>query len=119
MRVSRPSLLRFFRLQSIYLSLAAVVAAIFWAIGQEINPLTILVYSICLGNLSKTAMDRATILYGDRSFPDNWLMFLLVLGVLVVPIYADLSDLIDPGLVDCSALRLWTTIFGRAGNFPS
>ncbi len=94
MRVSRPSLVRFFRQQSLYLSLAAVVAAIFWAVGQEVNPLTILVYSVCLGNLTKTAMEKATPLYGDRRFPHNWLMFLLVLAVLVAPIYLISSTLV-------------------------
>ncbi len=94
MRVSRPSLLRFFQQQSLYLSLAAVVAAIFWAVGQDVNPLTILVYSLCLGNLTKTGMEKATPLYGNRRFPHNWLMFLLVLAVLMPPIYLISSTLV-------------------------
>jgi sigma-B regulation protein RsbU (phosphoserine phosphatase) len=92
--VSRPSLVRFFRQQSVYLSVAAVVVAIFWAVGQEINPLTILVYSICLGNLTRTAMEKARSLYGDRRFPYNWVTFLLVLAVLVVPIYVISSTVV-------------------------
>jgi sigma-B regulation protein RsbU (phosphoserine phosphatase) len=93
-RVSGPSLVRFFRQQSVYLSVAAVVVAIFWAVGQETNPLTILVYSICLGNLTQTAMEKARPLYGDRRFPYNWVTFLLVLAVLVAPIYVISSTLV-------------------------
>ena len=60
------------RKQTLYLAVSAIVAAIFWAIGQEINPLTILVYSICLGNLTETALEKASPLYFDRRFPYNW-----------------------------------------------
>ena len=40
----------FFRDQGIYLFLALVVGAIFWAIGQPINPFTVILYSLCIGN---------------------------------------------------------------------
>ena len=53
-----PSLLRFFRHQALYLSVAAVVAALFWALGQQINPATIVIYSLCFGNLLTPPMER-------------------------------------------------------------
>jgi phosphoserine phosphatase RsbU/P len=86
-RVSRPSIVRFCRRQSVYLSVAALVVAIFWAVGQEINPLTILVYSVCLGNMTSFLMEYAYGFYGERRFPFNWLIFLPLLSAVVVPVY--------------------------------
>jgi phosphoserine phosphatase RsbU/P len=87
MRISRPSLVRFFRRQSLFLSLAAVVAGIFWAVGQEINPFTILVYSVCLGNLTTLLMEPAYRFYGERRFPMNWLIYLPLLSAVVAVVY--------------------------------
>jgi hypothetical protein len=50
MRVDSKSLTTFFRDQGIYLCLALVVGAIFWSIGLPINPFTVLLYSLCIGN---------------------------------------------------------------------
>jgi sigma-B regulation protein RsbU (phosphoserine phosphatase) len=80
--------------QALFITFSLVVAAIFWAIGQDINPLTILVYSISLGNLTHYSMERIYPFYGDRRFPYNWLIFLLMLAVLVVPIYLISSTLV-------------------------
>ena len=94
MRITLSSFAHLLRKQALYIAFSLAVAAIFWAVGQEINPLTILVYSISLGNLTEIAMQKATPLYGDRAFPYNWLIFLLVLAVLVVPIYLISSTLV-------------------------
>jgi len=80
-------LVRFIRQQSLYIAIAAVVGAVFWAIGQQINPATVLLYSLCLGNLLSPAMGRLQFLYWDKPFPYNWLIFLPVLLVLAIPIY--------------------------------
>jgi len=69
----------FFRKQVLYIALSAVVGAIFWANGQRINPLTILVYSLCIGNLITPFTERLHHLYAEKRFPYNWLLFLLVL----------------------------------------
>ena len=82
-----PSLARFFRQQSTYIAIAAVVGAIFWANGQQINPATVLLYSLCLGNLLSPATNRLSFLYWQRPFPYNLLIFLPVLLVLTVPVY--------------------------------
>lgn len=82
------SLARFFRQQALYLSVAAVVAAVFWAIGQQINPLTIVLYSLCIGNLITPPLNRLSCLFSERPFPYNWLIFLAALVVLTPPVYA-------------------------------
>ena len=50
MRADAKSLATFFRDQGIYLFIALVVAAIFWAIVQPVNPFTTILYSLCIGN---------------------------------------------------------------------
>jgi sigma-B regulation protein RsbU (phosphoserine phosphatase) len=82
-----PSLARFVRQQSLYIAVSVIIGAIFWAIGQQINPATVLVYSLCIGNLLSPAIGRVEFLYTGRRFPFNWLIFLPILLVLTVPVY--------------------------------
>ena len=49
--------------------------------------MTILVYSLCIGNLLSPAVGRLEFLYLERPFPFNLLVFLPVLLGLTVPIY--------------------------------
>ena len=85
--MNAPTLARFFRQQSLYIAISAVVGAIFWANGQQINPATVLVYSLCIGNLLSPATGWLEFLYAERPFPYDLLIFLPVLLVLTVPIY--------------------------------
>lgn len=85
--VKVPSLAVFFREQILYVALSAIIGAIFWAIGQRINPLTVMTYSLSIGNLITPATKRLHFLYGERPFPYNWLIFLPILLVLTVPVY--------------------------------
>jgi len=85
--VNVPTLARFFRQQSLYIAISAVVGAIFWAIGQRINPATVVVYSLCIGNLLSPATSWVEFLYAERPFPYDLLIFLTVLLVLTTPIY--------------------------------
>jgi phosphoserine phosphatase RsbU/P len=94
MRITLPALASFLKPQAVYIAVSVLVAAIFWAIGQEVNPGTILVYAVSLGNLTSFMMTTAYRLYGDRSFPYNWLVFLLLLVVGLVPIYVVSSSLV-------------------------
>src|SRR5215472_15775044 len=87
MRVAPGFLAIFLKNQALYIAFSVVVAAILWAIGQDINPLTILVYAMSLGNLTHYSMEKVYPFYGDRRFPYNWLIFLPVLAVLLLPIY--------------------------------
>jgi len=54
--IDSKSLSVFFRDQGIYLFLAFVVGATFWAIGQPINPFTVILYSLCIGNFLSPPM---------------------------------------------------------------
>jgi sigma-B regulation protein RsbU (phosphoserine phosphatase) len=85
--VKVPSLARLLRQQLIYIAFSTIIGAIFWAIGQRFNPATILVYSLCIGNLVSTAMGRLGFLYAERPFPHSLLIFVPLLLVLTAPIY--------------------------------
>jgi len=85
--VSFAFLSRLFRQQLVYLSMSAIIAAIFWAIGQQINPATVLTYSLCIGNLLLPAISRLEFLYRAQRFPFNYLIFLVVLLGVTVPVY--------------------------------
>jgi len=85
--VNLPSLARFLRQQVLYIAIAAVIAAIVWAIGQKTNPASVLVYSLCIGNLLSPAIGWLGFLYEERSFPYNILIFVPLMIVLTVPIY--------------------------------
>jgi len=85
--VNVPSLARFLRQQSVYIAISAVVGAIFWANGQQINPVTVLLYSLCIGNLLSPAIGWLEFLYAKRPFPYSLLIFVPLLLVLTVPIY--------------------------------
>jgi predicted PurR-regulated permease PerM len=92
MRADSKSLTTFFRDQDIYLCIALVVGAIFWALGQPINPFTLILYSLCLGNFLSPPMQWLQVLC-ERPSPYDWLIFLTVLCVLSVPVYV-LSSLV-------------------------
>jgi sigma-B regulation protein RsbU (phosphoserine phosphatase) len=94
MRLTFPSLVRFVRAQIIYIAISAVVGAIFWAIGLPINPFTVLLYTLCIGNLLSFAIDRVEFLFSKRPFPFNWLIFLPTLLVLTVPVYVISSAIV-------------------------
>jgi sigma-B regulation protein RsbU (phosphoserine phosphatase) len=64
-----------------------VLGAVFWAIGLPINPGTVMVYALAIGNLITPATKGLRFLYADRPFPYNWLTYLPVLFVLVLPVY--------------------------------
>lgn len=103
------SLGRFFREQAVYMVIAAAVGGVFWAIGQPINPVTILVYSLCIGNLISPPLIRLRFLYSERPFPYNWLILLAVLLVLMFPVYA-ISTVIVWWIAPPSPQSLWHLI---------
>jgi phosphoserine phosphatase RsbU/P len=71
----------------VYVALSAIVSAIFWANGQRINPFTIMVYTLSVGNMMTFAIQRLQFLYAKRPFPYNWIIFLPVLLVIAAPAY--------------------------------
>jgi sigma-B regulation protein RsbU (phosphoserine phosphatase) len=70
------------------LVVAVIVGSFFWAIGQDINPATILLYSFFLGNLILPLTQSLRGLYDQRPFPYNWLVFLALVIGLLPPVYA-------------------------------
>ena len=52
------SLASIFRQQALYLSVAAIATAVFWAIGQRINPATVILYAVLIGNFVTPPMNR-------------------------------------------------------------
>src|SRR5271166_4484556 len=92
MTIDSKSLTVFFRNQGIYLFIALVVGAIFWALGQPINPFTVILYSLCIGNFLSPPVQWLHVLY-EKPSPYDWLIFLALLGVVMYPVYA-LSTLI-------------------------
>lgn len=87
MKISRPLIVRLLRQQTIYLSVAAIIAAVFWAIGMPVNPLTVLLYSLLFGNMVTPLMMWLGKYYWSRPFPYNWLLFLLFTLLVLVPSY--------------------------------
>jgi sigma-B regulation protein RsbU (phosphoserine phosphatase) len=87
MRLALPSIVRLVRQQIIYIVVSVVLGAIFWAIGLPINPWTVLLYTLCIGNLLSFGIDRVEFLFSGRPFPYNWLIFLPTLLALTVPVY--------------------------------
>lgn len=87
MTVNVQTLTRFLRQQSVYIALSAILDAAFWAIGQRINPGTVMLYALCIGNLLTPAMAGSRSLYAERHFPYNWAVFLPILLVLTLPVY--------------------------------
>ncbi len=86
MAIDSKSLTVFFRNQGIYLFIALIVGAVFWAIGQPINPLTVILYSLCIGNFVSPPVQWLHVLYEKPSRYD-WLIFLAVLCVVMFPVY--------------------------------
>ena len=92
MMADSKSLATFFRDQGIYLVIALVIGATFWAVGQPVNPFTVILYSLCFGNLLSPLMRWLHFLY-EKPFPYDRMIFLTALCVLSVPVYV-LSNVI-------------------------
>ncbi len=87
MRLAFPSLVRLVRQQLTYFVVSFVLGAVFWAIGLPINPWTVLLYTLCIGNLLSFGIDQVEFLFSGKPFPYNWLIFLPTLVVLTLPVY--------------------------------
>ncbi|HTX76363.1 MAG TPA: PP2C family protein-serine/threonine phosphatase [Terracidiphilus sp.] len=94
MKISRKSLNYFLREQVVFLAVAAIAAAVFWATGQEVNPLTIVLYALLFGNLVAPAMRALGRVYWSRPFPWNWITFWGLLLAIVGPVYVLCSTIV-------------------------
>jgi hypothetical protein len=91
--IDSPSLVSFFRQQALYLSVAAIVAAFFWANGQPVNPATVVLYSLCIGNFTTPPLLRIRRRLAGRPSAHRRLIFLAALVILTPPVYV-LSSLV-------------------------
>jgi hypothetical protein len=87
MRITLGASSDLLRKQILYIAVSAVAGAIFWAIGQRINPLTVLLYGLAIGNLTVLATQRLHGRYSERPFPYNWLVFLSILFLLLKSLF--------------------------------
>src|ERR1700722_18614352 len=78
---------RFVRQQGLYLSVAAVMLCVLWAIGQRINPASVVLYMVVLGNLATLPMSRVRRMASKLPSPYNWLIFLTALLLLTPLIF--------------------------------
>ena len=88
--ITSESLARFLRKQAVYVFVGGVVAAVFWAVGLQVNGrhlLTFVVYAVCFANLVAPSVNCLHFLYAERQFPYNWLSFLAVLILVALPAY--------------------------------
>lgn len=108
--------MRFLRQQGLYVFIALVVTGIFWATGQPSNFSTVIVYTLCLGNLTSIPMETMGHLYARRPFPYNWLVYLALLAVLIVPIYV-LTTVIVWFATPVGPVPLWT-LLTQGWKFP-
>ena len=86
LRADSKTLTTFFRDQGIFLCLALLVDAIFWSIGEPVNPFTVLLYSLCIGNFISPLMQWLHALY-EKPAPYDWIIFLVLLCIVTVPVY--------------------------------
>ena len=110
------SLVTLFRRQQIYVFIAVVLGGVFWANHQPINPWTVIVYALCIGNLLEPLMQGSHRLYFNRPLPYNWLVFLALLAFFTIPVYC-ISTTIVWWLAPPSPQTLWHLL--RTGwNLP-
>ena len=109
MTINRPFLIRLLQQQTIYLSVAAVIAAVFWAIGQPVNPATVALYSLLFGNMVTPTMMWLGRYYEARPFPYNWLLLLLFTLAVLAPAYV-LASIVVAWIAPPSPQSAWHLI---------
>ncbi len=73
--------------QATYLSIAALCSAIFWAIGMRVNPATILVYSLAIGNLTTPLVNYTRHLFDKHPTSSAGLLLLATWFAAIPLIY--------------------------------
>ncbi len=85
--MNRKNLVRLLRQQIVYVVFSAVICVVFWAEGQPTNPIAVVLYTFCIGNLLSIGIPWFGPLYEKRAFPYDLLIFLPVLAVIMVPVF--------------------------------
>jgi serine phosphatase RsbU (regulator of sigma subunit) len=75
---------RFFRQQQLYVFVGVALFVVISALRLSTHLWTVLVYSLCIGNVAVPLVSRFEPYYGRLAFPFNWLVYLPVLGLASV-----------------------------------
>jgi phosphoserine phosphatase RsbU/P len=81
---NRRDLRKFFQQQQLYVFVAVAVFALFTALRLTTRFWSVLVFSLCVGNLAVPVMNRFERYYTRRAFPLNWLTYLPLLVLVSV-----------------------------------
>jgi len=84
-----PAVRRFLSQQQLYLAIAAAVYVVFWTMNLTSNVVTVLIYSVLLGNSATLIVQTVMRLSEGRSRSQQWLIFagtLLVATAIAVTI---------------------------------
>ncbi len=79
---NRISVRRFFQRQQLYVFVGVALFAVISALRLSTHLWTVLVFSLCIGNLTFTTMSRFERYYAQRAFPFNWLVYLPLLALV-------------------------------------
>ena len=77
--MNRTRIRAFFQKQQLYVFVGVALFAVFSALRLQTHLWTVLVFSLCIGNLVTPLMNSLGGLYARRSFPFNWLVYLPLL----------------------------------------
>jgi phosphoserine phosphatase RsbU/P len=81
LRSNRIDAGRFFRQQQLYVFVGVLLFAVISALRLSTHLWTVLVYSLCIGNVAVPIVRRFERYYARRTFPFNWLVYLPVLAL--------------------------------------
>jgi phosphoserine phosphatase RsbU/P len=92
---------RLFQQQQLYVFVGVALFAVVSAVGLTTYVWTVLVFTLCVGNLTVPVMHRLEPAYAARKFPLNWLVYVLLLalvalGATVVAAIIVYGVLLDP-----------------------
>lgn len=80
--VLSPNWKRFLRQQQLYVAIAVVIYAIFWAIGQNVELKIVLIYTLFLGNFTMLIQEQLSFPDGRESLARSWAAYLTALFML-------------------------------------
>jgi phosphoserine phosphatase RsbU/P len=79
--VDRVGIRHFFQRQQLYVFVGVALFAVFSAMHEDTRLWSVLVFSLCIGNLTFPIMTRLQRYYAHRAFPFNWLVYMPLLAL--------------------------------------
>lgn len=92
-----------FQRQQLYVFVAVALFAVLSGLNVGTHFWAVLVFALCIGNVTFPIMSRLRVYYADRVFPLNWLIFLPLLGVVGFGSTAIATGIVHWGLLTRSA----------------